>query len=58
MVTASNTNHPITFYGSSTDTKPTKWGDISLQNGDNFLEMDTGDVYFYDEGNNNWVTPA
>ena len=58
MVTASNTNHPITFYGLSTDTKPAKWGDISIENGDTFVEMDTGDVYFYDKDNNDWIQPA
>ena len=58
MVTLTNTNHPITFYGKSTDTKPTKWGDISLENGDSFVEMDTGDIYFYDEEETDWILPA
>ena len=59
MVTTDNTNHPITFKGLSTDTKPVlKWGDIDLRNGDQFLEMDSGDVYFYNGDNNSWIQPS
>ena len=39
------------FRGLSSDTKPT---DDSIQNGSVFVEMDTGDVYMYDEENKTW----
>lgn len=58
MITADNTNHPITFKGKSTDTKPLhKWGDIDIRNGDAFLEMDTGEAYFFDGDSNSWIQP-
>lgn len=59
MVTTDNTNHPITFKGKSTDTKPVgTWADIELKNGDQFLEMDSGEVYFYDGDINSWIQPS
>ena len=39
------------LYGSSTDTKPTE----GLCNGSSFLEIDTGNVYFWDEDASDWV---
>lgn len=39
------------FYGLSTDTKPTE----NLANGSVFIEMDTSDVYFFDEENTVWL---
>ncbi len=39
-----------TFYGLSTDTKPTE----GVGNGSAFLEMDTGKIYFYDADNTTW----
>lgn len=58
MVTADNTNHPITFKGKSTDTKPVGiWAGIELKNGDQFMEMDSGEVYFYDGDINSWIQP-
>lgn len=37
--------------GLSTDTKPT---DDYIPNGSSFLEMDTGDVYFWDKAGSQW----
>lgn len=55
-------NHPFTFKGKSTDTKPiAKWGDLAIENGDYYLEMDTGNVFFYDKGAESgdpWVEPS
>jgi hypothetical protein len=51
-VGASEVDKSAEFRGLSTDTKPTQ----GLNEGDVFLEMDTGEVYFWD--GNNWITPA
>lgn len=40
--------------GLSTDTKPTD----NIQNGDEFLEIDTGDFYYYDAENGEWLKSA
>ena len=40
-----------TYYGLSTDTKPTK----GVGNGSAFIEMDTSKVYFFDAGNSEWL---
>lgn len=43
------------LYGLSTDTKPTReYNNSSIVNGSVFIEMDTGDAYFYDEENELW----
>lgn len=39
-----------TFYGLSTDTKPTSCG-----NGSVFIEVDTGNGYFFDAANKLWT---
>ena len=39
-----------TFYGLSTDSKPTHCG-----NGSAFVEMDTGKVYFFDAAAGTWA---
>ena len=39
-----------TFFGLSTDTKPV----AGVGNGDAFIEMDTGDSYFFDVENMTW----
>ena len=58
MVTVDNTNHPIVFRGKSTDTKPRyNYGDIELWNNDSFLEIDTGEVLFYDKDIDDWISP-
>lgn len=40
----------LTFYGLSTDSKPTDCG-----NGSAFVEMDTGKVYFFNAAASAWV---
>ena len=40
--------------GLSTDTKPTKWHNALIENGSVFIEIDTKDVFIYDEINENW----
>lgn len=39
-----------TFYGLSTDTKPT----THIVNGSVFIEMDTATLYFFDQENTEW----
>lgn len=41
---------PKTFYGLSTDTKPTD----NIVNGSVFIEMDTSTMYFFDQENAEW----
>lgn len=59
MVTlATKTFHPFQFFGLAKDTKPTvKYGDEKIENGDSFLEMDTGTLYFYNRENDSWIVP-
>lgn len=47
MVSAHSTQR---FYGLSTDQKPTE----NVGNGDCFVEIDTGKLYFFDEANKTW----
>lgn len=47
---ADTTMHSQRLRGLSTDTKPTK----DIPNGSSFLEMDTGNVYMWDEENEQW----
>lgn len=47
MVSAHSTQR---FWGLSTDTKPTE----NVGNGDCFIEMDTGKIYFFDEAGASW----
>lgn len=35
------------FKGESTDSKPTSWGGSTIANNSLFLEVDTGDFYYY-----------
>ena len=52
------TSHPVVFgekdyfefAGLSTDTKPT----AQVSTGSTFLEVDTGDVYLFDETSESW----
>ena len=45
----------ITFYGLSTDEKPTgEWKLAEVENGSQFYEMDTTDAYLFDEENYLW----
>lgn len=41
----------IEAYGLSTDTKPTD----DVLTGSIFIEIDTGNAYFYDEENTEWI---
>ena len=47
---ADETMHSQRLRGLSTDTKPTN----DIPNGSSFLEMDTGNVYMWDEENEQW----
>lgn len=51
MVTKFTVSEPTTYYGLSTDSKPTGTG---VFNGSCFLEMDTGKLYFYDAAGSQW----
>lgn len=54
----SGSSRPLTLRGLSTDTKPTTaYGDLDIRNGDQFLEMDTGNVYFYNKETETWIQP-
>ena len=48
MVTT-QANSGSTFFGLSTDSKPT-----NVENGSCFLEMDTSKIYFYDADGAEW----
>lgn len=50
MVSA-QTDKTYQFVGLSTDTKPSE----NLANGSQFIEMDTGKVYFYSEDDGDWL---
>lgn len=58
----------VEYAGKSTDTKPTEYGKIyvvengikvlksvKICTGSVFIEIDTGDAYFYDEDSTTWV---
>lgn len=45
--------HYVEMAGLSTDDKPTK----TYATGSSFLEVDTGDVYFFDEESGTWINP-
>lgn len=42
------------FRGESTDTKPTMDGDVIVDNGSVFIEIDTGTVFIYSSNNQEW----
>lgn len=42
---------PVTWYGLSTDSKPTE----NVVNSSVFVEMDTGKLYFYDQTGGEWL---
>ena len=59
MVTMQESGGTVTFFGLSTDTKPTYIERVvgiqySIPNGAAFYEMDTGDIYLYDAENTTW----
>ena len=49
MITSRFDGAWMEYRGLSTDTKPT------ATNGDLFIEIDTGKLYFYDEDSSDWV---
>lgn len=51
MITADKSKDQATFFGLSTDTKPTG---AEVANGSCFLEMDTSKIYFYDADGAEW----
>ena len=58
MVTLSkdDTTHELSFKGLSTDTKPTvNYNSLKITNGSTFFQMDTQEVYFYDEATESWL---
>lgn len=51
-----DTTNELSFKGLSTDTKPiVKYDDLPIINGSTFFEMDTQEVYFYDEDTDDWL---
>lgn len=40
--------------GMSTDTKPTKIGDKTIENGSVFIEIDTQKLFFFDADSQTW----
>lgn len=59
MVTLSkdDTTNELSFKGLSTDTKPTvNYNSLKITNGSTFFQMDTQEVYFYDEATESWLT--
>lgn len=58
MVTLSkdDTTNELSFKGLSTDTKPTvNYNSLKITNGSTFFQMDTQEVYFYDEATDSWL---
>lgn len=58
MVTLSkdDTTNELSFKGLSTDTKPTvNYNSLKITNGSSFFQMDTQEVYFYDEATESWL---
>lgn len=59
MVTLSkdDTTNELSFKGLSTDTKPTvNYNSLKITNGSTFFQMDTQEVYFYDEATDSWLS--
>ena len=44
----------VELRGLSTDTKPTEINGKTINNGSTFIEIDTGNIYFYDLANEEW----
>lgn len=60
MVTMQESGGSVTFYGLSTDTKPTYIERVigsrySIPNGSAFYEMNTGTLYLFDAENSQWL---
>lgn len=61
MVTLEMNTHSdkLSLCGLSTDTKPTNtFQGKKIVNGSTFLEVDTQNVFFYDEEHNTWPEPS
>lgn len=57
-ITKNTQENTLSFKGLSTDTKPTgTFQGLKIPNGSSFLEIDTQEMVFYDEENENWPTP-
>ena len=55
MISYSQTYDMMSFKGLSTDTKPTEtYNGKEIKNGSSFFELDTFEVYMYDEENHEW----
>lgn len=58
MITGSHTvssTKKFELVGKSSDTKPTgKYNNSEIRNGSTFFEMDTCDIYMYDEDTESW----
>ena len=46
------------YAGKSTDTKPGDSDGVVQRTGNVFVEIDTGDTYFYDEEAEDWILPG
>ena len=44
----------VELRGLSTDEKPSTLGDKQIDNGSEYIEMDTGKIFFYDLENEEW----
>lgn len=54
-----NGENAQTLFGKSTNIKPVN--DVNgnvFRTGDSYVEIDTADVYFFDEEVNDWVLPS
>ena len=61
MITVEMNTHSnkMSLCGLSTDTKPTEtFQGLKIVNGSSFMEIDTQNVFFYDEENATWPDPA
>ena len=61
MITLEMNSHSdkMSLCGLSTDTKPTEtFQGKKIVNGSSFLEIDTQNMFFYDEENKEWPDPT
>lgn len=49
-----NTYISVELRGLSTDTKPTEYNGLKIENGSVFIEIDTGKLYFFDYDSQEW----
>ena len=48
----------VELRGLSDDEKPTSINGGAIENGSEFLEIDTGDLYYFNEDDTEWVKPT